>query len=380
MLGDRYVVAKGDSLWRIAARQLGSGRQWPRIWKYNNRPEIIRITGRAIPNPDTIRVGQLLLIPRLPTTRVVAETGNEQVANHLPVAVEPSQLPSASFERRSVSPSVPSKTPKDLAGEARKPHLPGFFKFRLDDLAWPAQDVGAAIVEMRMTGDVLLMSKKTYPATFITSRGEVEVQMVNEANGAFAKLVSDSRVVYDPATKRVTFRSMLINQSDTPNMPASALGIEMSSNSPVPKLRAEIRLSKLELRGAIGAFQYIAMDVKVVVEITSKPKLPPPPQTMQPERQRAPVHPEPQSVDNWARVIGAGLVVTGAGIVVATIVEDFLTIGVGAVDDPASFSVAGLAVARGLVMLGVSAHALPKAPRAARIDAPVKFELSSTTY
>jgi nucleoid-associated protein YgaU len=36
MLGERYVVAKGDNLWRIAARTLGSGKEWPRIWRYNN--------------------------------------------------------------------------------------------------------------------------------------------------------------------------------------------------------------------------------------------------------------------------------------------------------------------------------------------------------
>jgi nucleoid-associated protein YgaU len=65
MLGDRYTVVHGDNLWKIAAKSLGGGKQWPRIWRYNNRPEVARVTGRGIPNPDLIYVGQRLLIPRL---------------------------------------------------------------------------------------------------------------------------------------------------------------------------------------------------------------------------------------------------------------------------------------------------------------------------
>src|SRR4051794_14141015 len=66
MLGERYVVRKGDSLWRIAERKLGSGTQWTRIWKYNNRAEVSRATGRKIPNPDLIYIGQVILIPTVP--------------------------------------------------------------------------------------------------------------------------------------------------------------------------------------------------------------------------------------------------------------------------------------------------------------------------
>ncbi|HKP63194.1 MAG TPA: hypothetical protein VJV78_40935 [Polyangiales bacterium] len=171
--------------------------------------------------------------------------------------------------------------------------------------------------------------------------------------------MSDNRFIFDPAQKRVTLRSMLVSQSKTPNSPATAVGVEMSSNSPVPKLRAEIRLPKIE--GSVNAFRYIALDVKVVLEITPKPPQVPPP-TMRLERERVPIAtPETQSETNWGRVIGTGLLVTAGVIAVATLAEDFYTFGIGTADDPASFAAAGVAFARGLQMIKGAAQMLPQA-------------------
>ena len=47
-----YTVAKGDTLWRIAANKLGSGSRYPEIKALN-----------ALPS-DTIYAGQKLRIPR----------------------------------------------------------------------------------------------------------------------------------------------------------------------------------------------------------------------------------------------------------------------------------------------------------------------------
>jgi LysM domain len=73
VFGERYIVQSGDNLWRIAAVTLGRGKEWPRIWRYNNRRDVVRITGRRIPNPDVIYVGQLLLIPRMTTIPVARD-------------------------------------------------------------------------------------------------------------------------------------------------------------------------------------------------------------------------------------------------------------------------------------------------------------------
>jgi hypothetical protein len=360
MLGERYVVTKGDNLWRIAARTLGSGKEWPRIWRYNNRREVVRVTGRALPDPNLVRIGQVLLIPKLPGTSV-GRAEDEHLAGDLPAAVEPHVTPPPSTQPR---PPVPGKPESRLSTSTRSPIA---FKYRMEELRWPPQDVGTAIIEIRMTGDIIFMTKKAYPATFITSRGEVEAQLVREANYAFGKLMSDTRFVFDPVEKRVTFRSMLVTQSDTPNMPCSAIGVEMSSNSPFPKLRAEIRIPKVE--AAFGIFRYSAIDAKVVIEITPKPPQTPPLST---QPRAVPISvPVEEPATNWARWIGLGLVVTAVCVVVATIVEDIFTAGAGTLDDPPSFAAGGAALARGLVLLGAGAQ-LPKA------DYPANVELKAT--
>lgn len=49
-----YTVARGDTLWAIAARLLHNGSRWP---------EIARLNRDRIPNPNVIRAGQVLRIP-----------------------------------------------------------------------------------------------------------------------------------------------------------------------------------------------------------------------------------------------------------------------------------------------------------------------------
>ena len=53
--GGTYTVKKGDSLWKIAASQLGSGSKWNKIYEANKS-----VIGG---NPNKIYPGQVLTIP-----------------------------------------------------------------------------------------------------------------------------------------------------------------------------------------------------------------------------------------------------------------------------------------------------------------------------
>ena len=52
-----YTVVKGDTLWKIAQKFLGSGSRWKEIYTYNNNKSIIG------GNPNLIKPGQKLSIP-----------------------------------------------------------------------------------------------------------------------------------------------------------------------------------------------------------------------------------------------------------------------------------------------------------------------------
>jgi len=369
MLGKSYTVVKGDNLWNLAKRYLGSGSQWQRIFRHNNRRNVIAATGRGINNPDLIFVGQKLIIPIAPGSITLPRgDGKAGPTGHVsathssggPAAVAP--VPRG---REGAPSPQPLRNQGPLSRELPKIESPVSFKYRLDDLRLPTIDVGTAIIKYRMSGDVLLRSSRSYPATYVTSRNEFESKVTSELNRAFGKLVSDNRFIYIPAKKQVTVRTMMVSQSNTPNTPATAIGFEMSSNSPIPKLRAEICFPKLE--GRVGLVPYVAFNVKFIVEITPKlqPQASPSPQPVrisEPARQKAPA---PST--NWGTVIGTGLVVTAGVIVVGTIVEDFLSVGTGTIDDPVSFAAAATAFARGMSMIRGVTNVLPRAMTPANV-------------
>ncbi len=55
------TVKRGDSLWRIAARHLGSGARWPEIFELNQ--DRVQADGRTLRNPDLILIGWVLELP-----------------------------------------------------------------------------------------------------------------------------------------------------------------------------------------------------------------------------------------------------------------------------------------------------------------------------
>jgi hypothetical protein len=379
VLGQRYVVVKGDNLWNIAKHQLGGGSQWPRIWRYNNRRDVKKVTRRGIPNPDLIYVGQVLLIPGIPGVAKHARRDDAVVPQHLVPAQGPTTKPLGPVSTQPRVPGPPANPPRVPSGQqpqqigALERELPRIespisFKYRLDDIRFPPVDTPTALIEFRMSGDILLMSKKRYPALYVTSRREIEAQVTQEMHHAFGKLIEDNRFIFDPVKRNVTVRSMLVSQTQTSGTPGigntfgTAIGVEMSSSSPIPKLRAEIRVPWFQ--GTIDQFLYVAMEVKYVIEITPKPG-PPAGPGQQPAR-------VPNT--NWSRVIGTGLIITAGVIVVATIVEDFFTAGVGVADDPASFAAAAAALGRGLIL--IRGAALPAAMVPAAVTVGVGVELA----
>jgi hypothetical protein len=152
------------------------------------------------------------------------------------------------------------------------------------------------MMEIKMSGDVVLVSKSAYPAVYVTQRRELELQATNQANSALRVLLSDTRLVYESKGNKLIYRSMLVSKSLTPNAPCTAVGVQIDSASPIPKLRFEYRFPKLV--GSVPLFDYSAINVNIIVELTPKPDAG--------SKIAQPAARAPQPAGHWQRSWGSG--------------------------------------------------------------------------
>ena len=62
-----YTVRRGDTLWGIARRLTGDGRNWPQLLSGHNRAvELGLAVGSRITDPGRIRPGQKIYVPLSP--------------------------------------------------------------------------------------------------------------------------------------------------------------------------------------------------------------------------------------------------------------------------------------------------------------------------
>ncbi|MGW0809014.1 hypothetical protein [Nonomuraea sp. NPDC002799] len=97
-----YQVRQGDSLWRIAATELGSPRRWPKIWKLNARSR--QPDGHTFTEPGLIHVGWKLRLPLK-----YSKPSHTPSTTERPLAPETSQAP------------VPSTSPRPQPSNAQHP-------------------------------------------------------------------------------------------------------------------------------------------------------------------------------------------------------------------------------------------------------------------
>ena len=99
MLGTKYIVKKGDTLWDLSAKFLGDPTKWPEIYEHNNKASVTTMTNSKIVDPDLIFVNQTIYIPGKPKPGGLKKT--------VPPSAKPKPFGQAKSKARPLICSVP---------------------------------------------------------------------------------------------------------------------------------------------------------------------------------------------------------------------------------------------------------------------------------
>ena len=237
-----YRIKPGDTLSGIAQSMLGSAREWPRIYAFNNMPDVLSRGGARIADPDRIRAGDTIFLPLLG--------------------------PSAPVGLRPTGPGAPSPAFGPLQPLIGSTAVPYAMAQSFDRQLLMIESVTHTIRVLVTCRFALAMADQVLLTTAIGKGYEFSSQI--ETRNAFDTLISDTSVSFDPKTRSVGVSNGLTTQSSHVIVPRTAIGVEFPRPGAMPVLRAEI--SYPELKGQVGRNAYAAANVVFAVEI--EPKIP----------------------------------------------------------------------------------------------------------
>jgi len=309
MLGKRYVVKQGDTLWDISAKELGDPLKWPELFEHNNKNNVVSSTGMKIANPDLIFVGQKLFIPG----KVSVNKPTIKSKPH-----KPNTAKKKAFKKVS---SIP-------------------FKYNLDSL--PSQIIASPLYTASITlkGSITIQSMDSIDFVTMNQKG-FEISIKKETDKVLGKLVSETQLGFNMKTNEVTFESGMTVHSKIPYVPSTKLAVGVSSVTGLPALKGTIIAR--DIKGRINKHVYAVSGLSVEIELTPNNF------TGRPEELREPVYVEETSTV-WDKLLG-GVLIVGAGLIIAgTLVEDVVTLGAGIADDVPSFAAAAAMFTSGVIL------------------------------
>lgn len=265
-MGERTVtVAAGDSLWSISKRMLGAGHRWPEIYAANRE---------KLKNPNLIRIGQTIRMP-----------DGDRFG-----ATDPHPQQRA---RPRISPLAPGSASGNVTADIGRPAAANpvdttfvnNIAVKLDLAMMPpiTATVPGAKVKLSWTGQVILWRDGVRPLNMVGNRG-LELSEKHHAANVLGELVGSQKLTIGP-DRRITFEDLMGTVSYGSQNTMVSSGFTMSSGSPLPTYRTQIK-TKLR-QGKLRNWLFVAQDMTINFDVELDPQQPP--QAPAPQRVAAPV-------------------------------------------------------------------------------------------
>jgi hypothetical protein len=180
----RLTVRRGDSLWSLAHRYLGSGERYPQIYDFHNQ-EAARYGLRPIEKPNLIFVGQTILIPPRPKVPKPG-SGTKAEGSHWPIPLNlkvtytigkdtPPIIYKASYGDYSIT--------TEMSGEIGiENKTPGHFRYVHNYELAMSKDSIQAKQKLRDTTDPALVALTAEPEMMVDKSGMVKIKAPIAAN------------------------------------------------------------------------------------------------------------------------------------------------------------------------------------------------------
>ncbi len=313
-----HIVKAGDTLWDLSQQYLQDPKRWPEIWNYNN-DAFVRLPAAnkmrpsvAIKNPHVIFVGQKLLLPSNIMKKV-------------------NQVPLSPVQGK-------SKAVKNVKS------IP--IKYSIDSKEYVQALPGGLVAKVKISAELTLQSLKTIPFVELQNNElNIKASIKRENEFGANKLLSDFTIGLNPKTKQISFESQMTLNSGESYQQIWSTKVTFDPITGQPIYTATIKFP--EIKGRLGNQAYLASQYQIDIEISKD------------EVRERQINAMPATVpvvlkasnNDWVYAVATALVVGAVVIVVATIVEDIITLGFGVADDAISFALAAGMLGRAWTML-----------------------------
>jgi LysM repeat protein len=308
----KHTVQRGESLWKISVNAYGTGTYWEDILDANH-----------LKKSSPLLVGQKLVMPFAgdhrkvsPAFHAMPPIHNEAAPTFHPAVPSHPTVPMAAKGVERLY-SATSSGPFASASPVRFPP----FKYDLSKVVVETSTPYAEI-KLSFTGEMTIQQEGFIMKGLTFTNKGIELEYKQQTDTAFNELFSKSGAKFDGKKFELSLGIGAAAKIDGQTLATSEVSM-------VPPATIKYSMKGRKVKGTYKEFEFEG-EMGYELEVTPKKQSP-----------RDEPFKIPEGVIHWTKVAAVGVVIAGAVIIVADIVKDIFTAGIGTVESPISFAAAG---------------------------------------